>query len=71
MFDGAIRQAGVARAAGAPLLLETPTWRANPDWGARLGYAPADLDRVNREAVGFLRALAATVADVLAERLRA
>ena len=23
------------RAAGAGLLLETPTWRANPDWGAR------------------------------------
>ena len=29
--------AEVAVRAGAGLLLETPTWRANPDWGARLG----------------------------------
>ena len=29
--------ADVAVQARAGLLLETPTWRANPDWGARLG----------------------------------
>ncbi|MGB2712246.1 MAG: hypothetical protein WBC33_12105, partial [Conexibacter sp.] len=23
---------------GAGLVLDTATWRANPDWGARLGY---------------------------------
>jgi homocysteine S-methyltransferase len=38
--------------------LETPTWRANADWGARLGYDAAALDRVNRDAVAFLRGLA-------------
>jgi S-methylmethionine-dependent homocysteine/selenocysteine methylase len=42
--------------------LDTPTWRANRDWGARLGYDPAELHRVNRDAVAFARALAATEA---------
>lgn len=59
--------ADVAARAGAGLLLETPTWRANSDWGARLGYDAAALHRVNRDAVNFLRALAheVDVADVL------
>src|SRR6185312_10907908 len=28
----------IARASGSSLMLESPTWRANPDWGARLGF---------------------------------
>lgn len=36
-------------------VLETPTWRANSDWGAKLGYDAAGLDRVNRDSVAFLR----------------
>jgi len=51
----------VAARAGAGLLLETPTWRANPDWGARLGYDADALARVNRDAVAHLRELAADV----------
>lgn len=46
--------AAVATAAGAGLLLETPTWRSNPDWGARLGDDGASLRRVNADAVTFL-----------------
>jgi S-methylmethionine-dependent homocysteine/selenocysteine methylase len=38
---------------GAGFILETPTWRANPDWGARLGYDLARLADVNRSAVAF------------------
>ncbi|NYE38938.1 homocysteine S-methyltransferase [Nocardioides cavernae] len=53
----------VAARAGAGLLLETPTWRANTDWGARLGYDADGLRRVNRAAVEHLRALADEVAD--------
>ena len=34
-------------------MLETPTWRANADWGSRLGYDADALDGVNRAAVGF------------------
>lgn len=45
--------------AGATVLLETPTWRANPDHGATLGYDAAALDRVNRTSVDLLRELAA------------
>ncbi|WP_374454004.1 homocysteine S-methyltransferase family protein [Nocardioides sp.] len=57
----------VAAGAGAGLLLETPTWRANPDWGARLGYDAPALRRVNARAVEGLRALAEEVRDRAAE----
>jgi len=50
--------AGIAARADAGLLLETPTWRANPDWGRALGYDAAALDRVNRAAVELVRAAA-------------
>ena len=49
--------AAIAGEAGAGLLLEGPTWRANPDWGARVGYAAADLDRVNAASIAFLQTL--------------
>src|SRR4051794_2075909 len=49
--------AAVAAAAGAGLLLEAPTWRANPDWAARVGYDAAGLDRANRMAVELLQDL--------------
>jgi S-methylmethionine-dependent homocysteine/selenocysteine methylase len=53
-YDG---YAAVAAGAGAGLLLEAPTWRASPDWGALLGYDAAGLARVNGAAVEFLRGL--------------
>jgi len=56
--------ADIARRAGAGLVLETPTWRANPDWGRSLGYDAAALDRVNRAAVGFLHERRDAVGDV-------
>lgn len=46
----------IARRAGAGLMLESATWRANPDWGAQLGYSPANLARVNRDAITMLAA---------------
>ncbi len=42
---------------GAGFLLDTPTWRASADWGARLGYDAAALAAINRDAVQFVRAL--------------
>jgi S-methylmethionine-dependent homocysteine/selenocysteine methylase len=54
----------VARAHRAAFQLDTPTWRANRDWGRRLGYDAAALERVNRDAVAFARALAAAAPDV-------
>ncbi|HYD99859.1 MAG TPA: homocysteine S-methyltransferase family protein [Alphaproteobacteria bacterium] len=40
-------------------ILDAPTWRANPDWGARLGYELSDLRRVNRAAIAFLEIIRA------------
>ena len=45
----------VAREHDAGFIVDTVTWRANPDWGTLLGYDAAALDRVNREAVAFAR----------------
>ncbi|KGN42102.1 homocysteine S-methyltransferase family protein [Knoellia aerolata] len=50
--------AEVACAAGAGLLLETPTWRASPDWVAALGGSLADVLQVNFESIVFLAGLA-------------
>ncbi len=36
------------------LILESATWRANPDWGAKLGYTPAALAAANRQAIELL-----------------
>jgi S-methylmethionine-dependent homocysteine/selenocysteine methylase len=52
-----------AREQGAGFLLDTATWRSNPDWGAQLGYSAADLDRVNRDAVAFAQELRAEAGD--------
>src|SRR4051794_3669491 len=37
------RYVEIADGVGAHLVLETPTWRANPDWAARLGHDRAAL----------------------------
>ncbi|MGZ8650364.1 MAG: homocysteine S-methyltransferase family protein [Solirubrobacteraceae bacterium] len=49
---------------GLPFVLDTATWRANPDWGARLGYDDDALAAANTEAVAFARELAAGRPDV-------
>ncbi|GAA4013163.1 homocysteine S-methyltransferase family protein [Allokutzneria multivorans] len=53
-----LRHVAVARRAGTGFVLEAPTWRANPDWGARLGYDAAALATANRNAVELLADLA-------------
>jgi homocysteine S-methyltransferase len=39
---------------GVGIVLEAPTWRANPDWAARLGYDATALADANRLGVGLL-----------------
>jgi S-methylmethionine-dependent homocysteine/selenocysteine methylase len=51
------RYLAVAREHGAGFVLDTATWRSNPDWGALLGDDAEALDRVNREAVAFAQEL--------------
>lgn len=60
--DGSVRlreyyaeYAAIAEAADVGLLLETATWRANPDGGRSLGYDASALARANRAAVGLAR----------------
>jgi S-methylmethionine-dependent homocysteine/selenocysteine methylase len=48
-----------ARRIGVGCLLDTATWRASADWGARLGYSPAALDTINRDSVALLEAVRA------------
>ncbi|UWQ22304.1 homocysteine S-methyltransferase family protein [Jannaschia sp. W003] len=45
----------IARAAGAGVHLETPTWMLSRERAAPLGYAPEDVVRLNREAVALVR----------------
>jgi homocysteine S-methyltransferase len=59
-FEG---YAAIAERAGAGLRLESPTWRANPDWGALLGDDAAALDSANRTAIDFLHGIAADWRD--------
>ena len=42
---------------GAGFVLESPTWRASPDWGRLLGYDDDALAAANREAVQLVREL--------------
>lgn len=47
----------VASQQGVRFILETPTWRSNPDWGQKLGYDINALNEINEDAVRFLRLL--------------
>jgi homocysteine S-methyltransferase len=58
--------ADIAVRAGVPLLLETPTWRANPDHASLVGYDAPALDRVNQDSVDFLAELGAARDDLVA-----
>ena len=53
-----------AQELGLPFVLDTATWRANPDWGAQLGYGLNALGAVNRDAVRFANELAEGRPDV-------
>ncbi len=44
----------VAADHGTGYVLETPTWRSTPDWGAQLGYDQEALDDLDRRSVAFM-----------------
>ena len=48
------RYAELSRSFDAGLILESPTWRANPAWGAKLGYSTDALAEANRKAIEVL-----------------
>lgn len=51
------KYAQLAQAYGVGLILESATWRANPDWGTKLGYDAAALAAVNQKAIALLHTL--------------
>ena len=46
--------ARIAARHNADVVLESATWRASADWGARLGYSGAELAQANRRAIELL-----------------
>ena len=52
--------ASIACANGLGFVLESPTWRANPDWGEKLGYSKVALADANCTAVALMHELRET-----------
>ena len=50
----------IAKQNGTGYILESPTWRANKDWGYKLGYNEQDLFKVNQKGIQLLHELKAT-----------
>lgn len=57
------RFTSIAAEQGTGFILESPTWRSNPDWGDALGYEPAALADANRQAIGLMIELRNEVAE--------
>jgi homocysteine S-methyltransferase len=49
----------MAKRHGRGIVLESPTWRANADWGAPLGYDRDALARLNRRSIELLEEIRA------------
>jgi homocysteine S-methyltransferase len=47
----------IARDNGTGFVLDSPTWRANPDWGDKLGYDATALHSINRRSIELLQDL--------------
>jgi S-methylmethionine-dependent homocysteine/selenocysteine methylase len=56
----------IARENGAGFILEAPTWRANADWAARLGYTREGLAAANRKAIALMEEIRADHEDRVA-----
>jgi len=44
----------IAKSDGMGFILESPTWRASADWGAKLGYSAADIAVANRSSIQLM-----------------
>jgi homocysteine S-methyltransferase len=59
----------VAAVHGLGYVLESPSWRSNPDWGTSLGYTQDELDVLDRAGVAYLTGLRASHADTVGPML--
>lgn len=57
------RYVDLASSCGVGAVLESPTWRANPDWAARLGYSRSELAEANRRGIELLEEVRAESAS--------
>ena len=57
LIDYYERYIAIAKKRGRGFVLESPTWRANPDWAAKVGYDRARLAEVNRAALDLMMGL--------------
>jgi S-methylmethionine-dependent homocysteine/selenocysteine methylase len=53
----------VAKKNKTGFILESPTWRASPDWGFKLGYSAQEIAKVNERAVKLVQELKAEYED--------
>ncbi len=51
LLDYYRRYVSIARDAKVGLVLDSATWRANPDWAPKIGYSPEALTEANRRAI--------------------
>lgn len=53
------RYCRMAQDAGLGFVLESPTWRANADWAAKIGYSREALADINRKAIALMEEMRA------------
>lgn len=54
----------IARAMNCGFILESPTWRASPDWASLLGYSADALCGINIKAIKLLQVIKAENSDI-------
>jgi S-methylmethionine-dependent homocysteine/selenocysteine methylase len=47
----------LARDRGTGYVLESPTWRASPNWARKIGYSASELDAFNQKAIALMEEL--------------
>ncbi len=52
--DYYLRYLNIAKEYNFNYILETPTWRANPDWIEEVGYSRTETSQINQKAVGLM-----------------
>lgn len=57
-------QIALAEVHDVGVILESPTWVANRDRGAAIGYSPDDLATFNRDAIALMAGIRETASDV-------
>jgi S-methylmethionine-dependent homocysteine/selenocysteine methylase len=56
--------ADIAKRRNTGLIIESATWRASADWGAKLAYTPQALETANRRAVQLLEEVRSAHKDI-------